>query len=646
MGLLNALILSAHRFKDELLPACYAEREVRWVVNIDPTGAHPAAISNIRQRRIVPDRPPSRTGGGVGASLLVDKPSYALGIANKSKRGDPVVIARREHDAFLSLVQCAATETEERAVQFLADWLSDPSKTSEVKEQLNSAKPEDLIAFQIGSEPWLTDLAAVKAFWSKCSEDSFSSGEPRSCCACGAVKPAVRIMPTPVRLFNRAVPITSFNESAFCSHGATKSSAFNAPLCFACATTAAAVLQHLVQLNDETQGDSANAGRHAVVIARDKEGREPTRNCLAIFWTKEAAVLETDTGAKALDELPRLALGDLKGISNGGVPAYASQLRNLLKAPWKGGPAPDAISTNRFYLAALSPSKGRLIVREWLETDAAPIRESIDRYVSGLEIVHPDGRGAWFPPLYAILAALESPTSSRLASREKSRLPQVEPQLLRQLIRCIFTEAPPPMALLVRAVRCFRVPEPAAAGPEQPERQMLRRMALAAAMKLVLTHQMSPQERKAMTERFTTHDAESNYKDRAPYLCGCLLAVLEAIQARPGNSINTTLVDRFYGSASTAPAAVFANLINMATKAHLPRLRRENKETFTLRGGEKVNITDILTACCDAIDSAGGFPMTLAPEEQAQFALGFYHQRAELSLPRWPLTKTLNKTGE
>ena len=136
----------------------------------------------------------------------------------------------------------------------------------------------------------------------------------------------------------------------------------------------------------------------------------------------------------------------------------------------------------------------------------------------------------------------------------------------------------------------------------------------------------------------TAHDSASDYKQQSPYNCGVLLAILEAIQRRAsssGRGVNTTMVDRFYGAASTAPATVFANLINMATKAHLPKLRREGKELFRVRyQDEAVNINELITEACSAINDAGGFPPPLRPEQQAQFALGFYHQRAELSPPR------------
>jgi CRISPR-associated protein Csd1 len=164
---------------------------------------------------------------------------------------------------------------------------------------------------------------------------------------------------------------------------------------------------------------------------------------------------------------------------------------------------------------------------------------------------------------------------------------------------------------------------------------MYRRMAMAAAMKLILTYDKNKKEQQAMEQLKTDHDSESEYKKLAPYNCGALLAVLEAIQRRAsssGHGVNTTLVDRFYSAASSAPATIFANLIGMATKAHLPKLRRENKELFKVRYQEEsVNINDLMTSACDAINAAGGFPAPLGPEEQAAFALGFYHQRAALT---------------
>jgi CRISPR-associated protein Csd1 len=444
----------------------------------------------------------------------------------------------------------------------------------------------------------------------------------------------LRILPFKVRLFGERCPISSVNTDEQQSFGSSgKDQLGNSPICMACAGSADRVLRFMLQLDD---GESS--GRHAVVLAYDDSPKksQPLRNQIAVFWTKALVTIPTPDEPRPVEDIPRAALGDIdEPLPEDQMPAYAAQLRDLLERPLKQGKGDSTLPVNRFYLSVLSPNKSRLVVREWLEQDVDAMRQHVRRYLDALRVLHPSGRYVGFPPLPAMLAALQSPVSSSNKNDEKPRLPQAEPDLTRKLLRCMFTGSLPPAALLTRAVRCFRVPDPLAEG-EQRRRQELRRMNLAAAMKLFLTYDKSEKEQRAMEERHTEYDDQSDYKRQSPYLAGCLLAVLEAIQSRPGTKVNTTLVDRFYGAASTAPATVFANLINMATKAHLPKLRREGKESFTLRSGKRININDRIAENCAAINNAGGFRMTLTPEEQAQFALGFYAERAELKPPPKP----------
>ncbi|HHX39386.1 MAG TPA: type I-C CRISPR-associated protein Cas8c/Csd1, partial [Armatimonadetes bacterium] len=105
---------------------------------------------------------------------------------------------------------------------------------------------------------------------------------------------------------------------------------------------------------------------------------------------------------------------------------------------------------------------------------------------------------------------------------------------------------------------------------------------------------------------------------RPAYLCGRLLAVLEQIQNAANPGINTTLVDRFYGAASTAPASVFGNLLSDA-QAHLSKLRRTRASAYQA-------LQKSLEAVLQPLPE---FPHTLTLQEQALFSLGYYHQRAE-----------------
>ncbi|KPD01741.1 CRISPR-associated protein [Geobacillus sp. BCO2] len=123
----------------------------------------------------------------------------------------------------------------------------------------------------------------------------------------------------------------------------------------------------------------------------------------------------------------------------------------------------------------------------------------------------------------------------------------------------------------------------------------------------------------------------NNHCLQPAYICGRLLAVLEEIQRRAlGYRIGSTIVDRFYGAASTAPASTFGSLLRLSTTAHLPKVSGE--------------LGRLLEEVMKQLDEAGGFPTIFNLREQAEFALGFYHQRAEFR-SRHQSNQT-NGTGE
>lgn len=104
-----------------------------------------------------------------------------------------------------------------------------------------------------------------------------------------------------------------------------------------------------------------------------------------------------------------------------------------------------------------------------------------------------------------------------------------------------------------------------------------------------------------------------------PYTLGRLFSVYEEIQKEanlrnPGNpGINTTIKDRYFGSAAAMPATVFPILSNLAQK-HLRKLSDEqrvclDKKVMTLKSvlGEQ-------------------YPAHMSLPEQGSFDLGYYHQ--------------------
>jgi CRISPR-associated protein Csd1 len=100
-----------------------------------------------------------------------------------------------------------------------------------------------------------------------------------------------------------------------------------------------------------------------------------------------------------------------------------------------------------------------------------------------------------------------------------------------------------------------------------------------------------------------------------------LFAVYEYAQtAALGRSINATVKDKFYGSASTTPESVFP-LLDRGSVPHLAKLRK-------VRAGQAVNIEKQIAEIMERLSpSPTAFPKSLPPAQQALFALGYYHER-------------------
>lgn len=157
--------------------------------------------------------------------------------------------------------------------------------------------------------------------------------------------------------------------------------------------------------------------------------------------------------------------------------------------------------------------------------------------------------------------------------------------------------------------------------------QQLTRDRLALA-KLVLLSQ--PQDRllnKSWTEDALT--ALDRTESAPAYVCGRLLAVLEDVQRQAIGNANATIVDRYYGSASSTPVAVFGRLVRGAMP-HLARLRRDRPGAYVnLQPQLEEILGNLPIAKLPGGRTAPAFPRSLTLEQQGLFALGYYHQRAE-----------------
>jgi CRISPR-associated protein Csd1 len=256
----------------------------------------------------------------------------------------------------------------------------------------------------------------------------------------------------------------------------------------------------------------------------------------------------------------------------------------LLDSVFRGGPGPDVDST-KFYAVSLSASGGRAVVRDWIDSTVGTVKENLARWFQGQRIVGLAGDSARPLGLYTLAMA---------TVMKENDLPVTTP---RALLRTAISGAPLPYGILHQAVQRCRA-----------ERRVTP--SRAALIKLALLSTDPPSKEDEMVRLDPEHPSPA-------YQCGRLLAVLEAAQRAAITGINATVVDRFYGTASTAPASVFPRLLR-GVQPHLTKLGRD-------RRGAYVALQQRLE---EILGRLARFPSTLTLQEQGLFALGYYHQRA------------------
>lgn len=105
--------------------------------------------------------------------------------------------------------------------------------------------------------------------------------------------------------------------------------------------------------------------------------------------------------------------------------------------------------------------------------------------------------------------------------------------------------------------------------------------------------------------------------DDSGYVLGRLFALLEKIQEESAKPIrlNSTIRERYYASFSSSPPVVMQSLMNLKNY-HLKKLSGGLRNWYENKIAEVTNLLDAKT-----------IPAHLTLEQQAKFAIGYYHQR-------------------
>ena len=528
---------------------------------------------------------------GVQAHLLADEAAYALGV-NKDSKGKTDRRAAEKFAAFVALLEAllawprSSDPAFQESVAVLHRGLT--SGWAERLQGLDHATSKDWVEFApefgpLQGQP-LFEHPDASRFWLEKLEEITSPGGKAvwgECAVCGNPARLIGRIPLGVKLVGNS-PLHSFNQASFPSYaaGASPEKSVHLGLCFRCADTASRAFNHLSQ-ND----------RHRKRILSDPNKRDALTNQIALFWVKAPAPIETGHETLDPDRLNEMLVALLQGDATSNadskpVPrATLAQIQSLVRLPWRPRESALSLDDYGFFLAVLSPNVGRIALREWIDVSLSELKQRLLFFLTATSIVSPWADPAEPRPVAELLRALESHN----------------PNHLRGLLRAAYLGHHPPAGLAQAAVRAIRN-----VSVLQDPGESWRFRALAALIKLAMFY--------GSKEAETMQSLDTQRKSPG-YLSGRLLAVLEEAQRRAqGFKINRTLVEKFYGAASTAPAATFGLLIRTAAVSHLQKAG---------------SLNPLVEEIVSALDDSGGFPKTLTLEEQAEFALGFYHQRAD-----------------
>ena len=277
-------------------------------------------------------------------------------------------------------------------------------------------------------------------------------------------------------------------------------------------------------------------------------------------------------------------------ISGGGKDnpdAHIDAVKSLYKSLYNGQyQKPDG--KEKFYLLGLSPNSARIVVRFWHETTVAALSESIAAWYDDLQMVR--GENSPYPeymPLPRLLGNL-------VLDGKMENLPS---DLIAQITDAALNNRVLPVSLLQAALRRNKAEQKITYGR-------------ASLLKAYINRAIRAGRLKNMKE--LTMSLDRNRQDIG-YVLGRLFAVLEKTQTEANPGLNATIADRYFGSASSTPIAVFGTLMRLLPH-HLNKLEFEGRAVQL-----QWEIRQILEHCQK-------FPNHLNLEQQGLFAIGYYHE--------------------
>lgn len=488
------------------------------------------------------------------SNLLWDHYGYVLAYAGEKGQEQ----ADKQHASFTANVnELKQALPDDAGVAAVAAFLASAEEKSKVMQAANWAECAKVkgcnLSFRLVDET--VDLVcqskAVQAYVSQANQAQSDNIPKGICLVTGKLAPIARLH-NPVKGVNaKPTPFTSVNLSAFESYG--KEQGFIFPV------GEQVMFEYTTALNTLLAG----------------ENRFRIGDVTAICWSAKPTPLE--------EYLASLISGGGKDNPDAHIDAVKSLYKSLYNGKYT---EPDG--KEKFYLLGLSPNSARIVVRFWHETTVAALSESIAAWYDDLQMVR--GENSPYPeymPLPRLLGNL-------VLDGKMENLPS---DLIAQITDAALNNRVLPVSLLQAALRRNKAEQKITYGR-------------ASLLKAYINRAIRAGRLKNMEE--LTMSLDRNRQDIG-YVLGRLFAVLEKTQAEANPGLNATIADRYFGSASSTPIAVFGTLMRLLPH-HLNKLEFEGRAVQL-----QWEIRQILEHCQK-------FPNHLNLEQQGLFAIGYYHE--------------------
>jgi CRISPR-associated protein Csd1 len=328
-----------------------------------------------------------------------------------------------------------------------------------------------------------------------------------------------------------------------------------------------------------------------------------------VHWYSEGIAPEEDVFLSLLGE--DLAEGSEESQGSSGE-RDALRAAAVLMESVRTGKRPEALNA-RYYIMPLSGAGGRMMVRGWQEGSYEELYENIKTWFDDLRLILPRGGGTTrAPKLLTLCIRLLKPGGDprKVISRVNDELPNLSSRLLQAII----TGSPLPDEVAARALHWLRSLTYEGGRPDKDARSsgLVNESLVFQLLKAWIIRKQREKGEVLMKEELNRGCTS------VAYCCGRLMAVYAAIQERAMEGINVGLAERFYTAASASPGLVIGKLAQQS-QYYLGKLDR----------GAKVFYEKMLTEIYSTVGSQK-IPAALTMQDQTEFALGYYQQRADI----------------